>query len=345
MKNRSLLDTPYALASGIHKQIIASLPFIIKNEKYVCLSEADRRTIRNTSMYANTPIIKLCRAIFDADKIDNFMLYDFSAFKGDIPEVLCMDDICIDGKFIDTSVMAPLQKAWLNLTPILGKRDTYNSTIIVNDFNAMSGMFVRGLLTMTYNDSQMWLNPALSVFVIESYSMTISNILSQLYNLDLVEKRFVQTLFATYYAQLLAGNEHDLKMPPLLARCRFLGSIADIHACLDRALPFRDNNGSDYLSIGKICNILSKVGPARMNAISPAKIYSILSASSVDSISMLIATDYPPYWVYQMMRVASGMKNPVLLNVIKKESNNMKKIQEFGEELTNPNILVDKLER
>ena len=54
-----------------------------------------------------------------------------------------------------------------------------------------------------------------------------------------------------------------------------------------------------------------------MKSYSPQMLYRSISISSIDSSTMIIAADYPPYWLYQLMNVASGYKNPVISGIVK----------------------------
>jgi hypothetical protein len=159
------------------------------------------------------------------------------------------------------------------------------------------------------------------------------------------EEKFVQTLFAAYCCQMLSGGQTNLALPPLLARCQFLGAMNDIIARMEDIKPYRENGGNDVLDITKICKILNQIGPARMKTFQPTQLYRFMSSSSIDSQIMMIAMDYPPYWVYQMLRIASGYKNPVMSNVIKLNASMKQKVTQFATELQTSNQILTKLNR
>lgn len=292
MRKLTLFDTPFSKARSLSNMVPPALTFLIKN-KDVFVSDKGMQTLSDLKLYSSTSMSKLYQALVEADKLKHFVVLDFTSHKEDVPEILTMDKVVIDGKYIpNIPVPTPIQKCWVNLTPILGKKDAYNGALLITDTTTLCAMFVKAFLVSTYNDMDLWLNPKLSVFVIETYSMTIAEVLTQAYNLDYDEKRYVQTLFATYYAQLLGGEEGDLDRPPLLMRCSFLGSTRDITARLERIEKFR--NKDEILTPSKICEILTKEGPARMKKFSNVQLYRYMSSSALDSTEMMIAVDYPP---------------------------------------------------
>jgi hypothetical protein len=242
-------------------------------------------------------------------------------------------------------VPAQLQKCWINITPITSIKDSYNGTLNITDAAAFASMVVRAALCSSYIDNDVWMNPRLESIIVESYAITISHVLRQAFNLSYEEEKFVQTLFAAYYCQMLSGGQSNLALPPLLGRCQFLGAASDIIARMEDIKPYRDNNGNDMLNPVKICSILNQIGPARMKTFQPTQLYRFMSSSSIDSQTMMIAMDFPPYWVYQILRIASGYKNPVMSNVLKLNVSMKQKVTQFANELQTSNQLILKLNR
>lgn len=354
MPKPTLLDTTFAKVSELSSKARRALVFLIKNQNLVLLHEQDLQAISEIKIYVRTPITDFFQRIVDTDKLSSFALMNFTGISLDLPELLTMGEITIDGKYIsDTSVPDKWRKPWVNITPLLsGKRDTYNGRVQINDVPGLCSLLTRAVLCSSYNDQDTWLNPKLSAFVIESYSMTVANMLRQSFNLDRdlrsvmfgPESKFVQTLFAAYYAQLLGGSQAPLDLPPLLYRCPFLGSVAEIQERLESIRELRPNNGNSPLTINLICEILAQAGPARMSNFTAAQLFRMFSIGSTDSQSMLVALEYPPYWVYQLMRSAAGSKNPIITNVIKIHGYKAK-VNQFATELNISGGLVEKVNR
>lgn len=315
---KSFLDINFCKATNIKEQAKRALLFLVENYKLIELSEVDIKKIKSFKSLTNSPIDQLFTHINDANKLDKYFLMELNKIDiEDIPEILTMSEISIDGSSISSNVPENLKKLWINLTPIMKKRITTYSPIEINDLNKFQGMIVRSSLVRSYDNSDIWLTPKIAAFIIKSYSITISSIVKRTYNLDIIDTEFIQTLFAVYYAQLLGPTNGPFKIPPLLNRCGFLGSINEIERRLEKILPYRENNGEDILEPYKICDILSQVGPARMKNFNVNNLYRFIAMGPIDSQSMMISLDYPPYFVFQILRTLSGTKNYVLNNVLK----------------------------
>lgn len=346
MKNITLFDTSFAKARAIAGMLQPAVTFLIKNGPEVVITDDQLRDLEGVRLYSSNPISKLFQDIITAGKLNNFIFVNFSKYGKDIPSLLALDDIVIDGKAVSTlPVPAQLQKCWINITPITSIKDSYNGMLNITDAAAFASMVVRAALCSSYVDNELWFNPRLEATIVESYSATIAHVLRQAFNLAYEEEKFVQTLFAAYYCQLLSGGQANLAMPPLLGRCQFLGSATDIISRMEDVKPYRDNNGNDLLSPAKICKILNQIGPARMKTFMPTQLYRFMSSSSIDSQTMMIAMEFPPYWVYQMLRIASGYKNPVMSNVLKLNAGMKQKTVAFATELQTSSQLLTKLSR
>ena len=344
MNKFTLFDTSFARARSLTQKAQTALPFLIKNGPLVVVQNI--KDLDSVRVYSSTPLSKLFQDITDSGKLSEFTFLNLARYDKDIPEVLALDDIVIDAKYLPaTAVPAQLQRCWINITPITSIKDSYNGSFNITDSAAFASMVVRAAIVESYNDSDLWLNPKLATIVIENYAMTISHVLRQAFTLGYEEEKFVQTLFAAYYAQLLGGNNAPLKVPPMLLRCTFLGAAQDIIGRLESIQQYRDDNGEDLLFPIKICNILQQCGPERMKKFVPTMLYRFLSSSSLDSQIMMIAVDYPAYWVFQMLRVASGYKNPIMSNVIKLNTQMKTKINTFATELQSSNQILTKLNR
>ena len=295
-------------------------------------------------MFSSTPMSRLFQDLVEFDKLNAFVCYNLSNMVEDIPEVLTIQDICIDGKSIPSlPVPARFQKCWINLTPISTKLDPYNVQYNITDATQLANLFVRAALITGYEDNDLWLSPKLATFVIEMYATAIGCEMSRIYSLDYNESMFVQTLFAAYFAQLLGGQSNAGVVPTLLNRCSFLGTMNDI---TDRIMSVAEyNTHPDKLwTPEQICSAVRANGPVRMRKVSRVQLYRFLSSSSLDSITMAIALEYPPYWVYQLLRVASGAKIPTLSNVIKLR-NLKSKIMQFATDIVGTNAIINKVKR
>lgn len=343
MNKITLLDTPYAKAKNLSSKIPNAAKFLIQNWPVVVVQGTHMRDIQETKLFSSTPISRLFQDLVSANKLNNFLFVNLTRFGKDFPELLAVDDLVIDGKVATPPLPAQLQKCWINISSISSIKDSYNGSMQITDALVLASYIVRAALCSTYNDTDMWLNPRLAAYVIESYAGTIGHVLKQAYGLTYEEDKFVQTLLAAYYAQLLGGSASSLDMPPLLLRCGFLGSANEIIARLKTCEPHR--TPGSYYTPAVICKLLAKVGPPRMKNIQDSQLYRFISNSVTDSGTMLFAADYPPYWVWMMLRIMSGSKNPVMSNVIKLYPSMKKSLNAFCEEFINSRVLLEKLTR
>ena len=341
--SKSIFHAKFGQATGLEEQAKHALTFLIKNNTLINVSDADLKALAAVRSYSQTIMTELYNHLVDDNKLGTCYVMDLSKFAKDIPEILANDDICIDGKALPDTP-APFCKAWINITSVMGKRSITHNQPVITDTAKFNRLFVRGVLCMSYNDSDMWLDPKLAAFIIESYSMTAAMLLQRSYNLNPEEFKFVQTLFATYYAQLCGGSAVSLKVPPLLNRCGFLGSMADIGNRLEMIEPYRENEGESMLSIQKIISLLTKVGPPRMHEMRANMFFQLFAASTSDSQAMSIALDYPPYWVYQMLKTLSGEKNP-MLSTIFKMSGITQRATQFAKDLNTSSLFINKVNR
>lgn len=342
MNKLTLFETPFADARSLNKDLVGAATYLTK---YFTLVNINPSFLNDIKIYSSTAASTIFTNLKAAEKTSSFMFYNIGRVP-DVPSILTINDITVDGRFIpNISVPKNLQKCWVNVTPIISQKDSYNGRINVTDVTELSNLMMRGALVMSYHNSKdLWLPPNLATYVIEFYSGVISNTIGQVYNLNYDERLYVQTFFAAYYAQCLGGENAPLDIPPLLMRCAFLGSGANIADRLNSVREDRENDGNSWLYPSTICTLLAKHGPPRMNKFSNVYLYRQLSATAMDSQIMLIAMDYPPYWVYQMLKVAYGYKNPVMSNMLKLTGTKVK-LQQFAKDICDSDVIVRKVDK
>lgn len=346
MKNPTIADTPYGMALDIRSSALGAAAYLIKNAGVV-LGDEELDILKNVRIHVRSPFTDIYQRVIESNKLSCFTVVDFSTTTlQNIPEILTLNDITIDGKYIAQNIPAEYQNAWVNISPILGKRDAYNSNIIVTDTPRLAALIARGMLCMNYNDSNGWLNPAMCTIIIESYATMMGAHLKSLFNLDINETMLVYTLFSAYYAQLLGGEDDPMEVPPLLYRCtRFLGTPNEINERLNIFRETRESFDHTWkLSIDRICKLLNTDGPSRLKVLNSKQLYVTMSRGSIDSQAMLLSLDYPPYWVYQLLSNIQGTKNPNIANLIK-FTDMKKKLLMFANDLTQSKLFIERVNR
>lgn len=339
----NLQTTTLGRATALQQQAERALPFLISYKDMVLTPEIDIQALAKMRTFSNTVLNELAVLAGNEGKYSSINFLNFNGFNGNIPEILTVNDVTLDGLTVQ-GAPAFLQRAWVNISPIVGKKKVVSDPIYITDIPRLQQLVVRALLSMSYNDSDRWLEPRLSVFIIESYSMTIAGQLQIAFNLNFDEVRLVQTIFALFYAQRLSGKDEDLirDWPILINRCGFLGSQMEL---TDKLNMIADFCGDDKtLTLDRCIDILVKHGPSRMARFNSRGLYQMFSRSNAEAQSMIYALDYPPYWVYLVLKTLSNDKNPILANTFK-VTDLKKKAMLFGSELKSTKTFIPMVNR
>lgn len=322
----NILSTPFATAYNMNMLAKNAAKFLVANSKNADLTEYGyANLLQNTNTMTFSHMTTMFRNIVEAGKLSSLYLYSFSRGQvGDIPEMLTIDDVSVDAKFIDATIPPELRKVWVNLTPMVAsnKKDR-NGPISVSDVPRTVSTIVRAFLCTSYNDSvDEWLSPKISTFVIEFYTMAMSSVLVRTFNLDWEESHLINLLFTWYYASLLGPKTDNDAEPMLLHKnARLFKGISNSDQLATLMADINAVRGTRAMSIEVIIEVIHAMGPARMRSLKSGDMYRMISLASADTTSMMIAIDYPPYFVHQILRTVSGAKHPILSNVVNNRMN------------------------
>lgn len=308
----TILDTQLGVQTNFRSQLTESIGFLIKNTNYISVPEKDLIVIKSMKNFGNSHVYSLFETIIDSDKINIFKFLDFSKVSIDnIPEILTLSSLTIDNYNNGIYVPNEYKKVLCNITPHIKKRTSESDRLNIVDIDSIHSLIVRGALCKSYNDSRLWLTADLAAMIIESYALTISNILSSVYKLDFQDSNLVTLMFATYYAQLL-NIDGSMEYPELLSKCKRLEKMGvDI-----TALSFinkQRKNPKALLTLKEVCEIVAICSTIKMKSFNINTLNSLFSRGSVDIQIMLTALEYPPYFVMQLIRLADNHKNQVML--------------------------------
>lgn len=350
MKKLTLSDTPYGVGLDLAKRGVEAATFLAKNRTSILGIDGIEYLQSTVKPTVSTPLVDIYNKAASLGKLKSFTMFDTTGLT-DVPTLLTLEDISVDGKYISKNMPSAYQNVWVNLTPILARRDAYNRNLQINNPIRFAQLIAKGLLCMSYNDSDIWLSPNLSVPVIEAYSSLFAMHLKSMYNLNgLEEYAFVRTMFAAYIAQLLgpADDKHDI--PVLLNRCNFLyegESMRVLTERFDRVAEVRNDIAPDgHFDINVVCQLIAKCGPERMKKLTAKTLYVLMTRSPMDSQNMLFAMDYPPYFVYLLLNNVRGGKNPLFMNLLKFGGLNLKKrMDRFAQELVENKYIIERISR
>jgi len=308
----TIFNSQYAKATDLQTQAQKAIPFLIKFKPEITVGSIGLNIIAAARTLSSTPLTDIFNRIVLDRKLDKIYFMNFSDIQTvSIPEILLMEQIVIDGEALK---QCPdyLKKPWVNITPYVFKKQLRTEEIRISDSMRLFNTVVLATLCKSYDVSNGWLSPTIASIVIKMYSNIISLLLQITFNLDFQDFRLVQTLFAAYYAKML-GRESNDKVPYLLNRCAFLGTLSEINGRLDL---FHDEYKE--LTLLNICSFLKTSGPPRMKFFGLPILFKMFAMSASDNQTMLLALTYPPYFVYVLLKNVSGFKNPTITNTIKK---------------------------
>lgn len=324
-------NTQIGINTAMKIQMKEAVSFLLQYYNMVAVENNDLATLKSLKNFSNSTISKLFTHIIETEKLNKFICFDYSRLKDiGIPELLTLSAITIDGSNNHT-LPRNLQKIWCNITPYIRKRASISENIIYTDVNRVHELFVRGALCKVYSDTDTYLNSDISTLLIESYALTITGILSTAYNLTSLQDRAIITiLFACFFAQRVSIGG-SMEIPEILHKCKRLygpNTGADI-TMLNHFLQYKEDRSSMF-TIYEVCKIISEHGPSRMKTFTVNHLNSLFSrGSAADTQIMLIALEYPPYYLTQLLLLADNYKNYTLAS----NHNNKKYAQALAEKL------------
>ena len=345
----TIATTPYGMSLELRKRGMEAAGFLARNQGIILGRDGTEYLKSSVKMTVSTPVTEIYTRAADAGKLSCFTMFDLSKAT-DVPTLLTANEIAIDGKYLSKDMPRDLQTTWLNLTPFVRSSDAYNRNLQITDTLQLASAVTRGLLCMSYNDSAVWLTPSLRISIIEAYSLCMTQRMKTLFDLNFEEYALVRLLFAAYMAQMLDSENQAKEVPPMLYACKFLfmdtGTPRTIDDRFEGISATRAKIApSMELNIDTICQILQVHGPQRMQKLlKSAAFYQFMSRSPMDSQSMLLACDYPPYFVYMLLNNLRGGKNPFFQSLIK--FGDMKRtLVKFTDELISSRMFIDKVVR
>ena len=345
----SIATTPYGMSLDLRKRAMEAATFLAKNQGIILGRDGTEYLRSSVKMTVSTPITDIYTRAADSGKLNCFTIFDLSK-TSDMPSLLTANEIAIDGKYISREMPHDFQTVWINMTPFSRSSDAYNRNLQITDTMQLASAVARGLLCMSYNDSDIWLTPSLRITIVEAYSLCMTQRMKTLFDLNFEEYSLVRLLFAAYMAQMLDSTNSAKEVPPMLYSCKFLfmdtGTPRTIDERMEGISATRSKIApSTDLSIDTICQILQVHGPQRMQKLlKAATFYQFMSRSPMDSQSMLFACDYPPYFVYMLLNNLRGGKNPFFQSLIR--FGDMKRtLVKFTDELTTSRMFIDRISR
>lgn len=306
---RNFFDTSLASLAGIRMQIPRIQKYVIENRDKV-LSASDLTSLaQSIRTVLKNPMAELFERITVTDQLENFAAFYSKDSGNELPEIAASQNITLDLKQIESTTLASIpevnNKILVNITPMV-KTEKFEDKLRVTSTDAFMNAICRGHLVASYYDREQWLTPALNVFIVKTYSMTMANAVSRYYNLSMVDNLTVAGIFALFMCQLLDGDETNIH-PALFNRCTWIGNKNDIDNIVEMCKDF----SSKGLTLTDVCQLISQIGASKLKTFDVRSLKTLCGNLGPDTITTFFALEYPPYWVYLLLLSFSGAKIPL----------------------------------
>lgn len=299
----SFFDTIFATQAGLAQQMPRVLKYVLENRHAVLSTSELVGMIAPIRSILKTPIAECFDRITAGGALTNFAAIFVPAKSSGVPESLSTASLTLDIRQMKEanvvkSVPELAGKVLANVTSSVRVDKTGEYTI--SSLDAFMSTFVRGQLVLSYNDST---NPNIAVadYVIKTYSMILSGLISRYYSLSMTDTMRVAACFAWYFSQQYCGDSD----PYLFMHCTYLGSRRELD---DLRKFFTDAYPGVMVNLAQTCELIAALGIDRMSTFVYAALQAMASNLGGDAITSNIALEYPPYWTYMLIQALSGTK-------------------------------------
>jgi hypothetical protein len=313
---RRISNTTYANNAGLVKQGKNALHYLSAHPINMNRQEVLLAIENQPGLNFNTPLTYMysrLRANRDFKQIFTTLFLT----TGNVPEILTNDSITIipdellehGGKIFS----GPL----VNTTNCIREIGGYAaSTFKVEDHLKLQGLFIRAYLCTDFMERESWLNPRLVAFLVRAYNMIVMTLFRQHYSiLDNLDYRKVSFIVSAFYAQQFL-NEKNMGPPINTINKLNWGAKSEIDTMFG-VLAENDFDFKKLYGIDELCAMLRLLGPATFKDIIPSVFSRIFSTGLQDKPFALLAAEYPPYWAFLLLHLASGGRYPIHNTILK----------------------------
>lgn len=330
-------DTGFAISAGYKSHLSSVVRFSVENQDSFFTYGEVREMASPIRTILKSPTADFFARLLSSSALENFASFYISE-KTNVPEMLATPSIVIDLAHAGDATRAAdhiqflRNKVLVNLTSTL-KPDRAYGGFIVNSIDAFQNLFIKGHLSASYHDSDGWLSASLAEFVVRTYSIVLSSMISKYYSLSLSETLKVTGILALYIAQKLSRKSDDPVFPPLFRSARHVGSGAELKEMAD----FFAETSVHGLDLVKVSKVISEITP-RLNKFDLKVFLAICGNIGPDWITTRIALEFPPYWFYILLLSLSGFKIPLIFHMTANRLINEGRTRFLQQVMTDPNL-------
>ena len=309
---RQFFDTYFSTTTGLSTHTSRVLRYMVENRDKLITTEDLYSLVHSIRNILKTPMAEFFDRIVSYRKLHNFAVIHIPKKEISIPEMLTYDAIALDIKQFDNkNSVAPIKELYdrilINATSTT-RWNPQENTYEITATDIFQNLICRGQLVASYNDMKYWLSPYLSDFLVKSYSMILSGIVSRYFNLSLMDTLKVMGIFALFISQMLTPDEDDQVCPAIYLRCSYIGSRNEL---IDLAKSCEEES-RDGLTLEKVCKLISTLVTERIKTFNIQALFMMAGNLGPDQVTSRIALEYPPYWLYIILLSVSGAKIPLI---------------------------------
>ena len=308
----NIFDTLTALTTINKSQLRELVNFIVTNRNYR-LNSMDIKPLIYSKTLAVTIISTLFNKAVELHKDTIFSFLRIPPVSVTTPEVVTYRHVAFDLKQLSTSTNAVELYDTLQIVPEFTDTIFENVTPLVRgngelaDTLAFQSTIVRDLLVRSYYDtaSTVWLTPSLLRYLCRFYNMSMSSTVGSVFNLTFPDQQAVAVVFSLYFLQRVSDTttaEVMVKTSKL-----GLGTPAQIVGVINLLKSVLGDN-YNAMSLDDVCVGINHLGINRLNNIDRKFIYTRQRSIGPDTLTSLMAIEYPPYWCYLVLLTLSGRK-------------------------------------
>ena len=344
MRQNTLLNSTIARSSGYKRLAESAVQYLGMNTAACLVDEyTNAEIMKRSCTQLKTPVSILFEHIYEFYKGQKHPLVHVYISSGSAPEMLTTDQIIIDCAEVLKNYNSVFDNCIVNYTNILTLDGI--DKIKLQDLSSVQNLYVKASLCSHYNmtDDRLWLTAQMAIFVMQSFATVMITLLRTTFNItDPIVLRQIRLVLMAYYAQKLEPETGKRETPKLLYRTE-RGKGVDI----DEFYGMMADAGFDYstnYSLIDLLKMLKHAGGERFESLEMERMIKVFTSGSGDLMSSIISLEYPPYWTYLLLAIASGAKHPVYNNIFR--NTGMKhEVAAFADDLNRYNDFIPMLSR
>lgn len=320
MRKNNIFNTVFAQSASFARQAEEAIKSITSNPTLTLADEELKTLIMRSNSSFMTPIQHLFTHLVDSFKMRGNLPFIEVFYKlPNPPEIFTSDGVSFDTREVMKDLPERVNGPIVNLTNVVklkasGGREEY----VLGDIMKLHGLYVRSALCTSYllSHDKLWLTPKICSFIIESYNMIISHQIRVIYHVtDILLMKKIGFIVSCFMAQRLEAEDKIGSVPDLIYRSgtwtssEIQGMVGELN---QHGFTF-----NKLYNIIDLCDMIKAIGGEKFHNFNLQQMSRLFTAGSIDKVFGSIAMEYPPYWVYQILLIASGTKHAVYNNIFK----------------------------